>query len=62
MQAPDAERDLLIDAARAAGEVAMRHFRNAPEVWEKDDDQGPVTEADLEVNALLEERLRGARP
>lgn len=62
MQGPEADRDLLISAARAAGDVALRHFRNAPQVWDKADNQGPVTQADLEVNVLLEARLRAARP
>ncbi|MEM9230098.1 MAG: 3'(2'),5'-bisphosphate nucleotidase CysQ [Pseudomonadota bacterium] len=62
MRADEDDRDLLIQAARAAGEVAMRYFRNAPKVWDKGGDQGPVTEADLEVNAVLEAHLRAARP
>lgn len=39
----------------------MRFFRGGPEYWDKGDGQGPVSEADLAVNALLEDRLRGAR-
>lgn len=53
---------LLSEAARAAGEIAMRHFRQDPQVWHKADEQGPVTEADLEVDEMLEARLRAARP
>jgi len=53
---------LLIDAARAAGEIALGYWRQAPESWEKDDGAGPVTEADLAVNAMLHDRLMGARP
>ena len=52
---------LLTDAARAAGEVALRYWKNAPKFWEKGD-QGPVTEADLAVNDLLQSRLLAARP
>ena len=52
---------LLTHAARAAGEIAMRHWRNAPKAWEKGD-QGPVTEADIAVNDVLQHELRGARP
>ncbi|WP_258165078.1 inositol monophosphatase family protein [Oceanibium sediminis] len=59
-EAPDL--GLLIEAARAAGPVAMRHFRASPRSWDKAGDQGPVSEADLEVNAVLEAHLRGARP
>ncbi|MGP3696945.1 3'(2'),5'-bisphosphate nucleotidase CysQ [Rhodobacter sp. NSM] len=53
---------LLSEAARAAGPVALRYWKNAPRAWEKDAGAGPVTEADLAVNDLLEKRLRGARP
>ena len=58
---PETDRALLEDAARAAGEIARRHFRADPEVWEKGD-QGPVTEADLAIDAMLRERLTAARP
>lgn len=60
MPAPDLQ--LLIDAAQAAGRVAMKHFRADPEVWDKGNGQGPVSEADLAVNRLLEAELRTARP
>ncbi len=40
----------------------MGYFRNDPKAWDKGDGAGPVTEADLAVNRLLEDRLRGARP
>lgn len=53
---------LLKEAALAAGEVAMRHFREDPEVWQKDDGQGPVSEADLACDRLLREHLTTARP
>ena len=52
---------LLTAAAHAAGDIAMRHFRNDPRVWEKPG-QGPVTEADIAVNDMLLGRLRSARP
>ncbi|MGB7270638.1 MAG: 3'(2'),5'-bisphosphate nucleotidase CysQ, partial [Albidovulum sp.] len=44
---------LLTDAARAAGDIAMRYWKKSPETWEKDAGAGPVTEADLAVNAML---------
>ncbi|MEO0917780.1 MAG: 3'(2'),5'-bisphosphate nucleotidase CysQ [Pseudomonadota bacterium] len=53
---------LLTDAAREAGEIATRYFKNAPDVTHKPDGAGPVTEADLAVNAMLEHELRSARP
>ena len=59
---PESDLDLLTRAAADAGKVAMRFFRASPQVWDKGDDQGPVTEADLAVNDLLVRTLRGARP
>ena len=53
---------LLVGAARAAGEIARRHFGDGPKSWDKGDGQGPVSEADLEVDALLKARLLAARP
>ncbi|WP_370454184.1 inositol monophosphatase [Tropicimonas sp. IMCC34011] len=53
--------DFIAEAAREAGRIALTHFRGDPQVWEKDDDQGPVTEADLAVDAFLKERLLGGR-
>jgi myo-inositol-1(or 4)-monophosphatase len=53
---------LLTDAARAAGEIAMRYWKQSPQVWEKSRGAGPVTEADLAVNTMLADRLRSARP
>jgi len=52
---------LLIEAANAAGEIARGFFRQSPRTWEKPG-AGPVTEADIAVNDMLAERLRGARP
>jgi len=54
--------DLLIQAARESGNIACGYFNAAPEVWEKSDGQGPVTEADLHVNRQLEADLKNARP
>ena len=53
---------LLTQAALAAGEIAGRHYRQDVKVWDKGDGQGPVTEADLEVNAHLHAMLGAARP
>ncbi len=53
---------LLAETARAAGEIARGYFKRSPKIWHKPDSAGPVTQADLEVNALLEDRLRTARP
>lgn len=59
---PEHDLALLIEAARAAGAIAQRHFRTDHAVWDKGDGQGPVTEADLEVDAMLRETLTAARP
>ncbi len=56
-RALDAELDRALDAARAAGEAIMARFRTELEVRHKDPDQ-PVTEADMEADAILAERLR----
>ncbi len=54
--------DLLVAAARRAGEIALSYWRNKPESWEKEAGAGPVTEADHAVNDMLHDRLRTARP
>jgi myo-inositol-1(or 4)-monophosphatase len=59
---PEADLDLLLGAARAAGEIAKRHFRGKRESVEKPEGGGPVTEADLEVDRMLRAELQGARP
>lgn len=53
---------LLLEAAREAGAIAMTFFGRNPEHWEKGDGEGPVSQADLAVNARLVERLLSARP
>lgn len=60
MPAPDLA--LLTEAAQAAGEIALSWWKRDPQVWDKGEGAGPVTEADLAVNAMLEARLRAARP
>ncbi|MBM2575307.1 3'(2'),5'-bisphosphate nucleotidase CysQ [Jannaschia sp. Os4] len=60
MPEPD-DLALLVRAAEVAGEIAMRWFgRVRPR--DKGDGQGPVTEADLEVDATLRAMLTEARP
>lgn len=53
---------LILGAAQAAGDVAMSHFGQSPEVWWKNEGSSPVSAADYAANAVLEERLRAARP
>lgn len=59
MQATDL--DLLTAAARKSGDIAKSYFGQSPEIWHKPDEAGPVTAADLAVNEMLLETLRGAR-
>jgi myo-inositol-1(or 4)-monophosphatase len=59
---PATDLDLLIRAARLAGETALTFHGPEAKAWDKPGEQGPVTEADLAVNAVLEQELRNARP
>ncbi len=59
---PAADLELLIAAARQAGRIAAGFTGQTAQSWDKPDGAGPVTEADLAVNAMLEAELRGARP
>ena len=60
MQAHDLA--LITDAIRMAGRVATSFVGPTAQRWDKPGGAGPVTEADLAVNDLLETVLRGARP
>ncbi|KFB10935.1 Inositol monophosphatase [Nitratireductor basaltis] len=55
------ELELLSQAAREAGEIAMRYFGQNPEVWMKGG-TSPVSEADFAVDKYLQEVLTRARP
>ena len=59
---PEHDRDLLIKAAKVAGEIATDIAARPYEKWDKPDEAGPVTEADMAVNYFLEDELRNARP
>lgn len=56
----DAELDLLENAAREAGRVAMSYFGKDPETWWKENNS-PVSEGDYAVDRYLKETLLGAR-
>jgi myo-inositol-1(or 4)-monophosphatase len=58
----ESDLDLLIDAARHAGEIALHHKAKGLEVGHKPDDAGPVTQADYAVDRALREALTAARP
>jgi myo-inositol-1(or 4)-monophosphatase len=57
--------DLIKSAAIEAGEIALSHFGKELKVWTKVSDQdvkSPVSEADLEVNSFLKDKLMAAHP
>ena len=58
---PEQDLELLAEAAREAGRLAMSYFGRDPKVWNKENNS-PVTEADLAVDHYLASELRGARP
>ena len=53
--------DLILEAAREAGALAVSAREKGLKVWSKDGGS-PVTDADLAVDALLKDRLMAARP
>ncbi len=59
---PGSDLALLVEAAAEAGGIALRFWRQGPEAWDKGGGAGPVSEADLAVNRMLEAELRAARP
>jgi myo-inositol-1(or 4)-monophosphatase len=54
--------ELIADAARQAGAVALSHFNRSPEVWWKNEGRSPVSAADFAANETLQAILRTARP
>lgn len=58
---PARDLDLIVAAAEAAGRIAMKYWKRGPQVFDKGA-EGPVTEADLAVNRMLDADLRAARP
>lgn len=58
---PESDLDLLIEAAKTSGEIALGFWRRDPQVWDKGQND-PVSEADLAVDAHLKDVLLGARP
>ena len=59
---PEADLALLVGAARAAGEIALSHFSGERPSREKPNGGGPVTEADLQIDEMLRDKLGRARP
>ncbi len=56
-----ADAQLLFDTVRSAGDLGKSLSRKSVQKWSKPDGS-EVTEADLAINALIEEQLRPARP
>lgn len=52
---------VICDAAREAGEIALRYYGKSPKTWIKPGDS-PVTEADLAIDTMLHTELRKAFP
>lgn len=60
---PAHDLDLLTVAARRAGDIATGYFqRQGLRITDKPEGAGPVTEADLAVDAMLAQVLRAQRP
>jgi len=59
---PEADLNLLRDAALASGDIARKFWQKDPDVTDKPDGAGPVTEADLAIDRMLHAELRKARP
>ncbi|MCZ2328105.1 3'(2'),5'-bisphosphate nucleotidase CysQ [Bartonella sp. F02] len=53
--------NLLLDACREAGDLAMKYFGRKPKVWIKEGNS-PVSEADIAVDHFLKEKLLRERP
>lgn len=53
---------LMIELAHEAGRIALARRAAGFETWDKAAGQGPVTEADLEIDRMLRAELLGARP
>ncbi len=54
-------RDLVVGAVQEAGARALESFRKPLKIWQKAN-ASPVSDADMEVDALLRERLLAAAP
>jgi len=58
----DPDLNLLITAAKKAGELAKNYDFRKLKVSEKEGGAGPVTEADIEIDRMLFKYLTSARP
>lgn len=53
--------ELVIEAARQAGDIGLKYFKKDPDVWTKGN-ESPVSEADIAIDEYLKETLLTARP
>jgi myo-inositol-1(or 4)-monophosphatase len=53
---------MLVEAAEAAGEIALKYWKTDVTKYDKADGAGPVTVADLEINEMLAARFQPDRP
>lgn len=58
---PDRDLDLLLDAARSAGNIAGQFFRGSFDVRDKGNSQGPVSEVDIKIDTMLRSELLNSR-
>jgi len=58
----DEDLALLSQSARKAGEIALRFFGRDLQVWMKNGDKSPVSEADFAVDSYLKQTLLQERP
>jgi len=58
----DEDLALLSQAARQAGKIALQFFGRDLQVWMKNGDKSPVSEADFAVDSYLKQALLQARP
>ncbi len=56
------ELEVACQAAREAGAIIRRHYREPTATWRAKADRSPVTDADLEANRAILDRLTGRFP
>jgi myo-inositol-1(or 4)-monophosphatase len=54
--------NLIRDAALESGKIAMRFFCQDLDQWDKGGGQGPVSEADLAIDQMLQSEFASSRP
>jgi len=59
---PESDLNFIRTAALDAGEIAMQFYGHDPKQWDKGGGQGPVSEADLAIDEMLQGRFSELRP